>query len=41
MFENAYEIKEMAKNDEHFDRLGHSLLSKTSFFDFTESKWSE
>ena len=41
MSENAHEIKEIAKNDEKIDRLGHFLLTKTSFFDFTKSKWSE
>ena len=33
MSENAHEIKEMAKNDENLDRLGHFLLTKTIFFD--------
>ena len=41
MSENAHEMKEMAKNDEQIARLGHFLQTKTSFFDFTESKWSE
>ena len=41
MSENAHEMKEMANNDENLYRLGHFLLTKTSLFDFTESKWSE
>jgi len=41
MSENAHEIEEIAKNNEKNDRFGHFLLAKTSFFDFTESKWSE
>ena len=31
MSENAHEIKEMAKNDEKIDRLGHFLLTETFF----------
>ena len=41
MSENAHEMMEKAKHDETKFRLGHFLVTKTSFFDFTESKWSE
>ena len=37
MSEFAYEIKEMAKNDENFDRLGQFLLTKT-FFSILQSQ---
>ena len=37
MYENANEMKEIVKNDENLDRLGHFLLTKT-FFSILQSQ---